>query len=552
MLLPIGEPRGTHITQFSKMDKLLKTAIIGTTQASNQQTEQAAQINTGTGVDTLSSQLDAAERERSFLLTAGALAIYQQAGQLTSKREYPIEQAPLEQLPACNDQVTHLLRELFLQHANDLLPEALQRLQARHQRLPYNLLTLALQSGTTNKALGRSLLALLGERGHWLARYNPDWKWALTHRADENASAETIWQEGIFTQRIEVLQRLRENQPAQARAWLAAAWSKEAAAERLILLDTLHSGLSMDDVPFLIQQLTDRSPQVRKRSAELLVTLPETTQAQLLMQRADEMLDYQPHTLQHGEILVTLPVMAGGRPADEQWCKDVDIAGSLGKKSKAEQWFNLAISAIPPQHWEQRFHVNVEELLAALEGDPYEVTLIKNWTRAAGLHATTAWQLPLLRWHLAQLLVEQKKRIYGQEEEDYELTRQLLGRAEPSTIEQLLWEAQKKQDFDQLWLLFSLLPGIWSPPVSQVYIQLIFQYTSANNDPHFGSSLTTLLHAQNALHPDCFALIIQEQEAHAQTDSDYIHKDYYQIRYVESRNKCIKHIKLRKRIQEEI
>lgn len=534
------------------MDKLLKTAIIGTTQASNQQPERAAQLSTGTGVDTLSSQLDAAERERSFLLTAGALAIYQQAGQLTSKREYPIVQAPPEQLPACNDQVAHLLRELFLQRANDLLPEALQRLQDRHERLPYSLLTLALQSGTANKALGRSLLALLGERGHWLAHYNSDWKWALVRRADENASPETIWQEGVFTQRVEVLQRLRESQPAQARTWLAAAWSNEAAAERLLLLETLHSRLSMDDVPFLIQQLTDRSPQVRKRSAEFLVTLPETTQAQLLMQRADAMLDYQPHTLQHGEILVTLPAMVGDRPADEQWSKDVDITGSLGKKSKAEQWFNLAISAIPPQHWEQRFHVNVETLLAALAGDPYEVTLIKNWTHAAGLHVTTAWQLPLLRWHLAQLSVEQPKRIYGQEEEDYDLTRQLLGQTEPASIEQLLREIQEKQDVGQLWLLFSLLPGIWSPPVSHAYIQLIFQYTSANKDPHFGSSLTTLLHAKNALHPDCFALIIHEQEAHAQTDSDHTYKDYYQIRYIQARDTCIQHIKLRKRIQEEI
>lgn len=184
------------------MDNLLRTAIVGTAQVTGN-----IELTTGTQVDMLSGQLPSGQRERNILLAAGALEIYRLAGQRTQKRADHLEQALPEQLPLCSEQAVHLLETLLVWQSQPLLPEALERLQARQRRVPYRLLPCLLQYGSKHKASCAALLAVMGERGHWLAQQNPDWKWAIQRRADKNGSTETIWQEGIE----EKLQELQQN-----------------------------------------------------------------------------------------------------------------------------------------------------------------------------------------------------------------------------------------------------------------------------------------------------------------------------------------------------
>ena len=166
------------------MDNLLKTAIVGTAQVAGN-----IELTTGTQVDMLSRQLPSGERERNILLAAGSLEIYHLAGQRTQKRADQLEQAQPEQLPLCSEQAALLLETLLVWQYQPLLPEALERLQASQRRVPYRLLPRLLQYGSKHKAPRTALLAAMGERGHWLAQQNPEWKWALQHRVDENSAA---------------------------------------------------------------------------------------------------------------------------------------------------------------------------------------------------------------------------------------------------------------------------------------------------------------------------------------------------------------------------
>src|ERR1700738_3572995 len=105
------------------MDSIVSMAIVGTGQVSNQE------LATGTPIDTLTAHLGAGEIERKLLLTAGSLAIYQQAGRIPEQGPEPPRPAGSESIPSCSAKVGHLLQGLFLGAQRELLPEALQRLK---------------------------------------------------------------------------------------------------------------------------------------------------------------------------------------------------------------------------------------------------------------------------------------------------------------------------------------------------------------------------------------------------------------------------------------
>ena len=65
------------------MDSIVSTAIVGTGQVNNQE------ISTGTPIDRLTAHLGGGEIKRKLLLTAGSLAIYQQAGRIPEQGPEP-------------------------------------------------------------------------------------------------------------------------------------------------------------------------------------------------------------------------------------------------------------------------------------------------------------------------------------------------------------------------------------------------------------------------------------------------------------------------------
>jgi hypothetical protein len=56
------------------------------------------------------------------------------------------------------------------------------------------------------------LRPVIGERGRWLSRFNPAWRWAADGSAAGDGvadDAETVWNEGTPAQRLEVLRRVK-------------------------------------------------------------------------------------------------------------------------------------------------------------------------------------------------------------------------------------------------------------------------------------------------------------------------------------------------------
>ncbi|MCQ8189216.1 DUF5691 domain-containing protein [Streptomyces sp. RCU064] len=182
----------------------------------------------------------------------------------------------------------------------ELLPQWLALANHHGYRVPDALLPALLDAARARTDLRAEALTLGGPRALWLARLNPDWRFALRGAAgrasasppepSEAATApdeeQRLWEEGLFAERVSLLATARHRDPAAGLALLSGTWSTERAEDRLMFLDSLRDDLSPSDEPFLEQALSDRSRNVRATAAELLSALPGSALAARMAERS--------------------------------------------------------------------------------------------------------------------------------------------------------------------------------------------------------------------------------------------------------------------------
>ncbi len=493
------------------MDNIVSAAIIGTGQAS------AQELTTGTPIDTLTSQLEPGEIERKLLLTAGLLAVYQQAGMRPEQAPDHPQPADPESIPACSTKVGHLLQGLLQGEQRELLPEALYRLKQGGQRLPYELLPLALGYGAQSKEIRPALFAVLGERGRWLGQFEKTWAWVAQFLASETLpdDAETLWQEGTLGQRSQVLTRMRLVEPAKAREWLTDVWKKEKADARADLLATFQTGLSSADEPFLEKALDDRSESVREISANLLTRIPTSSLMRRMLARADAMLMYT-----EGTLSITLPA-----EIDAAWQRD-GIKALPKNNTDPQTWYARQVLAlIPPTHWEERFNISPIALIAELSdaipvkrNKMQRVTsrivateaegetalgrlLLECWSYATTLFDSPHWLEPLWAWwcknpHTYTVRDTFSIGIYS-----------ILGKHFPQRVaEQYILEQLVQGQSEQWSQVIEAIPTPWSQHLGDVCLDALRKHILELDDKsyptgHWQMAFTTMA---LALPPTCF------------------------------------------------
>jgi Family of unknown function (DUF5691) len=310
----------------------------------------------------------------------------------------PPEPAPEEALPACSAKAAQVVSTLFAGHRDAILREALERLRLAGLRLPHALLPGALN--VEQKELRPAVAAVLGERGRWLARLNPEWAWAVGDDGDLRA----VWDGGALKERTSVLRHVRERDPALGREWLAETWRQEKADARSAMLEVFAENLSPEDEPFLESSLGDRSIKVRAVAADLLARLPGSAYARRNAERADAIIaGYEPPSTgflglrRPGKLRVELPTSV-----NEGWKRELPGGASPSGKMGERAWTVVrTLEVVPPVHWETRFGATPEELVAAARGE-WEAVLLTGWRRAAVRHGEESWTWPLWRrWHEA-------------------------------------------------------------------------------------------------------------------------------------------------------
>ncbi|WP_037835782.1 DUF5691 domain-containing protein [Streptomyces sp. NRRL S-244] len=276
----------------------------------------------------------------------------------------------------------------------ELLPQWLAAAGRHGYRAPHALVPALLDAARARTDLRAPALALTGARGLWLARLNPDWRFALRGGAGgagelpdpaDRAGVERLWQEGLFAERVALLGAVRAHEAAAATRLLSTTWSTERAEDRLMFLDSLRVGLAGGDEPFLEAALGDRSRNVRATAAELLSALPESALAGRMAERALACVGPQG---------VTPP--AG---CDAGMLRDGVVERPPAGRGERAWWLGQLVEAAPLSCWRERFGgLGPAEIVAlpVAEGESWREELHAAWCRAAVRQRDPEWSKALL------------------------------------------------------------------------------------------------------------------------------------------------------------
>ncbi len=478
------------------MDSLVSAALVGTARQPN------PALATGTPLDGLLSALPETSIERQVLLVAGLWAAYRDAGRTAQEAPPAPEPAPPETLPVCSPGAAALLRRMLDREGSRLLPEALERLRRAGRILPPELLAAAL--GTQSSEVRAALVPVLSERGRWLSRFNPAWRWvaeSLPTGGVLPGDAEARWQEGTPAARRAILGRVRAAEPTRAREWLAAVWRQEKADLRAEFVQALVPGLSAADEPFLEAALDDRSANVRAAAASLLARIPNSGLAQRMRGRADVLLSWKA-----GKLAVAPPTAV-----DKDTQRDGIVAKPPAGTGERAWWLTQILALVPPAHWTERFGVASGELIAAAQFGEWAAALLGGWSSAALLHRAADWMLALWDWwvqsHLVATAGSARKKLaaaLGAVPADELLAAMPGPEAERRAILLLDHPDLAESGLDET---LKVVPLPWSGSFGTAYLQAARRYAASLADskkPDASSPwLDTLEHAATALPLAC-------------------------------------------------
>jgi hypothetical protein len=282
----------------------------------------------------------------------------------------------------------------------ELLPQWLAAANERGFTAPPETLPALLDAARGRTDLRPAALAFAGPRAVWLARLNPDWRFALRAtpgggtalpHLEDTDRVRQLWQEGLFAERVALLAAIRAREPAAARELLGTTWATERAEDRLMFLDSLRAGLGPRDEPFLEQALADRSRNVRATAAELLSALPESALAARMAVRAGACVAVD-HTRDTPTISVEAP-----HECDASMERDGVVPKAPAGRGERSWWFGQLVEAAPLGTWSGRLGGRTpEEILALPVADDWQSELHAAWCRAAVRQRDAQWARALL------------------------------------------------------------------------------------------------------------------------------------------------------------
>ncbi|MGA5099738.1 DUF5691 domain-containing protein [Streptomyces lavendulocolor] len=380
-------------------EDLVTSALLGT----DRRPPAAGAPARSAGEDAPLALLDAAAlhtvRRRAGLLPGPAAALPEPA---------PDDERPVPPEPA-RRRLAHLLadrsgspsggRRGATPDLTELLPQWLSAANAHGYRAPASVLPALLDAARARTDLRPAALTFAGPRGLWLARLNPEWRFALRGAPGgtalpDPADAEAVrdlWDEGLFAERVALLGAVRAHDPDTAAALLASTWSTERAEDRLMFLDSLRTRLSDADEPFLEQALTDRSRNVRSTAAELLSALPRSAFARRMAARAATCVGLD-RTGPEATVTVEAP-----HECDAGMQRDGVQPDPPPGRGERSWWLGQLVEAAPLTVWPARLGGRTPTDIVALPvADDWGDELHAAWCRAAVRQRDPDWARALL------------------------------------------------------------------------------------------------------------------------------------------------------------
>ncbi|MCP9986780.1 DUF5691 domain-containing protein [Streptomyces sudanensis] len=281
----------------------------------------------------------------------------------------------------------------------ELLPQWLAAAHAYGYRAPAAALPALLDAARARTDLRPQALAFGGPRARWLAAFNPDWRFALRGASggaalpapDDAGDVRRLWEEGLFAERVALLEAVRAHDPAAGVDLLASTWAAERAEDRLMFLDSLRADLSAADEEFLEAALSDRSRNVRSTAAELLSALPGSAFAARMAARAASCVGPD-RTGRRAAIAVEAP-----HECDAGMQRDGVVPQPPSGRGRRSWWLGQLVEAAPLGLWRERFGGRTPaEIVALPVADGWGDELHAAWCTAAVRQRDAEWARALL------------------------------------------------------------------------------------------------------------------------------------------------------------
>ncbi|MFJ2443143.1 DUF5691 domain-containing protein [Streptomyces sp. NPDC087658] len=369
-----------------------------------------------TALDGLSATASPGKDAPVALLDAAALhTVRRRAGLLPARAVEPPEAAPYDGRAPLPERAGSRLVQLLAGRSassggsggrrgsapdlTELLPQWLAAANEHGYRPPATVLPALLNAARARTDLRPPALRFAGPRGLWLAGLNPEWKFALRGAsggralpgAQDPAAVRRLWEEGLFAERVALLSAVRARDAEAARALLASTWATERAEDRLMFVDSLRTGLSPSDEPFLEQVLSDRSRNVRVTAAELLSALPGSAFAGRMAARAATCVSMD--RTGGGQVVV----VEAPHECDADMQHDGVIPVPPPGRGERSWWLGQLVEAAPLDIWPGRLGGRTPEEIVALPVlDDWADELHAAWCRAAVRQGDACWSAALL------------------------------------------------------------------------------------------------------------------------------------------------------------
>ena len=460
-------------------------------------------------------QVPSGDARESALLSAVAIAQqYQAVGGLAINSE--------SSLPVCDDTPAkpqiptaaeiHLRRLLNDKSLRVLLDSWLEVVASKHLQVPPVYIPPLLEVSKQSKAIRPLVSAVVGPRGQWLAKQNPDWQSLLTLGVADNDQLpdESVWEEGNTAQRADYLRKLRVTNAADAVSLLQTVWKQEAAGVRQELLQTLKLGLTLQDEPWLESCLDDRSKGVRQTAATLLGSLPDSALSQRHQARLNSWLQLQKKSglmaklSGKQQLIVNLP-----ERWDKDWLRDgVEEKPPKGTGAKA-WWLQQSLAFVPPSVWTKQWSITSGDLLALLEKNDWASAILAGWQTALAANPDPEW--------ITQWLTQVSHADSG-----------LWAGLEPEQAESIVLQLLKKGGEDNNLTLLEHLNHDWSPSFSKeavVILKKAIQHSMKQSASHYYGLSTLMQHVAIHLHLSSAAELDERLQPLLDTDGG---NDYWQ------------------------
>ena len=316
----------------------------------------------------------------SALLSSAAQAGIATLGGLQLPYTESVAPCPAETLPQMPESAALLFKRILAGEFDALLPEFLQLTAAHGMIVPPE--TLPALLGLGKKELRVLVLPVIGERGRWLAGFNPSWAYAV-------AEGDGDWETGSFEQRRMLIERLRVTAPAKARELVQSTWKQDAPEARSAFLAAFTVGLSRTDEDFLESCLADRRKEIRDAALDLLVALPDSKLIMRVSTKLNTFLQLKSKLLNKTSLIINLP---DGR---DELTKEIGVNTTSLRKNLGEgaNWLAFMLSLVPPSHWSSTWKLSPGKTIEAALNSEWGEAMLLGWSLALQRVSDPDWAL---------------------------------------------------------------------------------------------------------------------------------------------------------------